>query len=941
MIGFGAPLVLAGFIVLPAIWWLLRLTPPRPETETFPPLKILMRIIRKDETPHKSPWWLTLLRLALASLLILALARPMLNPQADLSTGDGPVALLIDNSWISGPDWDARQITARGLIEDAGERGQPVLMAFSAMAPNAEIGPFETEAALERLEAAQPEPVSSDRNLALARLTEGARDLAASGGVSLALLSDGLAAANPLPTPDATVFSSVTLFSPAERRALALTGTDNGADAMVVAAARDPSQMEAAVMNVTAFDSRSRPIASAPLTFAAGEDTGEARIELPFELRNAIASIAIDATPQAGAVRLLDSTSGRRRVALVAAATADGAQPLLAPLHYIRQALLPFADIVEPEGDDLEAVIAQALDDRPSVVVLADVGVMPEAARTRLQGWVEDGGMLIRFAGPRLAATESGDDALLPVRLRSGERALDGALSWNEPQPIAAFPAVGPFAGLPAPQDVSVRRQVLAEPDISTPERTWASLTDGTPLVTGRTLERGTVALFHVGSDAVWSNLPISGSFVDMLRRLVRLSSAAGSGGDAAGGTLAPLRTLDAQGRLGQPPATAKPAEAETPVSFENPPGLYGVADGFRAMNLFAADTRFAPLEPGADWPTLTRAAYADTAETDLRGPLFAGGLLLLLLDALAVLWMSGALRGAARAPRRVAASAALGLFVAGGSVSGIDHARAQSTDNAPAAQVTEIDELAAIEAISQTRIAYVLTGNAIIDETTEAGIRGLSDYLASRTALEPGAPMAVNPETDELAFYPLIYWPIDPDSPAPSAAALQRIDAYMKNGGTVLFDTRDQLTSGLDPNASPATRRLRDMLAGMNIPPLEPVPQDHVLTKSFFILTEFPGRYRGSPLWVEAANAPVGDQPSRPVRTLDGITPIMITGNDFAGAWAADAFGEPLYATVPDDPLQRLYAYRAGVNIMMVMLTGNYKSDQVHVPALLERLGQ
>jgi hypothetical protein len=932
MIGFGAPLVLLGFIALPAIWWLLRLTPPKPDTEIFPPLKILARIIRKDETPHKSPWWLTLLRLALASLLILALARPMLNPQNRLETTGGTLALLIDNSWISGADWDARIATARGLIDDAAARGAPVLIAFSASAPNAEIGPFDAADALERLEAAAPEPVSADRDSALARLVDAAGSFPA-GSTALAILSDGLAAAEPLPAPAQGLFGEVVLFTPSARTALALTGTENGAEAMSVTAARDPSQTGAAAYTVSAFDSRGRLIASAPLTFEAGGETGMAELTLPFELRNDIATVSIDATPQAGAIRLLDSTSGRRRVALLAAAGSDAAQPLLAPLHYIRQALAPFADIVEPEGDDLDTLLDAALESRPSIMVLADIGVISPAARERLEEWAREGGTLVRFAGPRLAAADPiEDDPLLPVRVRSGERALGGTLSWSEPQPVAAFPERGPFAGLPQPQDVSVRRQVLAEPDIDTPERTWASLSDGTPLVTGRTLGRGTVALFHIAPDATWSNLPISGSFVDMLRRIIRLSVAAGTSAEAGGGTLPPLRTLDAQGRLGPPPSTAKPADAAALPSYENPPGLYGVAEGFRAMNLFPADTRFAPFELGADWPEARRAAYVSAQESDLRGPLFAGALVLLLLDMLAVLWMSGALRGVRRAAPATAA-----LLLAALAFHPVPDARAQA-----AAPGETVSELEAIDAISRTRLAWVATGDAAIDEVTEAGMRGLTAFLQSRTALEPGEPKAVNPERDELAFYPLIYWPVNPAGPAPSALALSRIDAYMKNGGTVLFDTRDQLTAGLDPSsASPATLRLREMLAGMNVPPLEPVPADHVLTKSFFILQEFPGRYRGSPLWVEAANAPLQDGSPRPVRTLDGITPIMITGNDFAGAWAADAFGEPLYATVPDDPLQRQYAYRAGVNIMMVMLTGNYKADQVHVPALLERLGQ
>ncbi|MEK1868614.1 MAG: DUF4159 domain-containing protein, partial [Ensifer adhaerens] len=91
----------------------------------------------------------------------------------------------------------------------------------------------------------------------------------------------------------------------------------------------------------------------------------------------------------------------------------------------------------------------------------------------------------------------------------------------------------------------------------------------------------------------------------------------------------------------------------------------------------------------------------------------------------------------------------------------------------------------------------------------------------------------------------------------------------------------------------------------------------------------------------VEAAPNDDEDRSNRPVRGGDGVTPIMITGNDFAGAWAVDVNGAPLLPTVPPDEMQREYAYRAGVNIMMYMLTGNYKADQVHVPDLLQRLGQ
>lgn len=113
-------------------------------------------------------------------------------------------------------------------------------------------------------------------------------------------------------------------------------------------------------------------------------------------------------------------------------------------------------------------------------------------------------------------AAAPADDPLIPVILRQGERALGGTLSWSEPQSLAEFPSIGPFAGIARPADVVVKRQVLAEPTPDLAERTWASLADGTPLVTMKQLASGQIVLFHVTAEATWSDLPISGTFVDM-----------------------------------------------------------------------------------------------------------------------------------------------------------------------------------------------------------------------------------------------------------------------------------------------------------------------------------------------------------------------------------------------------------------------------------------
>src|SRR5690606_13499405 len=129
----------------------------------------------------------------------------------------------------------------------------------------------------------------------------------------------------------------------------------------------------------------------------------------------------------------------------------------------------------------------------------------------------------------------------------------------------------------------------------------------------------------------------------------------------------------------------------------------------------------------------------------------------------------------------------------------------------------------------------------------------------------------------------------------------------------------------------SPATARLRELARDLDVPPLTTVPPDHVLTKSFYLMQEFPGRWADGEVWVDAQED----------RLNDGVSPVIIGGNDWAAAWAVDDSGRPLFPVVPGDERQREMAYRFGVNLVMYVLTGNYKSDQVHVPAILERLGQ
>ena len=288
------------------------------------------------------------------------------------------------------------------------------------------------------------------------------------------------------------------------------------------------------------------------------------------------------------------------------------------------------------------------------------------------------------------------------------------------------------------------------------------------------------------------------------------------------------------------------------------------------------------------------------------------------------------------RRTRRAAATLAVAALGAGALLA-FPAAPAVAQAPAPARS-----DMAAIKATSKVTFAYIVTGDATADEASRRGIVGLNRELIKRTSVEPGEPSAVNIETDEIAFFPVLYWPVLPNARPLSAAVLAKIDAYMKQGGMIIFDTKDYgqgMPTGFNLSGDGATP-LQRMLGSLDIPRLEPVPEHHVLTKSFYLLRSFPGRWEGGQLWVEAEVPRDSDQ-GRQARRVDGVSSILITSNDLASAWAVDDVSRPIYPVVPGGERQREYAFRFGINIIMYVLTGNYKADQVHVPALLERLGQ
>ena len=911
LIAFASPIALLGLLALPFLWLLLRAVPPPATKRLFPPVILMLGLRDSEATTSTSPLWLRILRIAAVAAAVLGLARPELAPQGAVGADSAnPILVLVDGGWADAPDWDDRAAKAAGILDDAARRQRPALLA-SLAAEMPEDGEFRDAAAwTATLDELRPLPWEADFEGAARWIRANLPSAFETHWISDGLHSDAklelanlLARRGPL-----AVYES---GSPA----LALRRPELEGGIASLKVSRQHLSGELAVA-VDAFGPDpagvERRLDTAEAVFADGERNAAAEIGLPREMLNRATRFEIRGADSAGSVVLAAGGVSARKVAIIDdGGFAEGSE-LLSPGHFLRRALEPDAELVgTASAADLLA--------NPDAVILADSVPNSDADAAALLDWVESGGLLIRFAGPRLAAAAGGaDDPLLPVRLRSGGRSLGGALSWESPKGLAPFAEDSPFFGLAVPGEVLVRYQVLAEPGPDLERRAIAELEDGTPLATSKPVGDGRVVLFHVSAETEWSNLPISGLFADMLERLL-IAAAAGPAPlppHADQLVWTPERQLTAFGEV-VPSDTGKPVDgsvlAEGRAGPDLPPGVYRSGSYRAAVPAVPEDRELRP----ASWPDGTAVAGFDAqGALPLAGILLALALLLFSADVLATLRLGGhALR----------LGAAAGAFAAAAIL--------------PSAG--DADDAFALASTRETVLAYMRTGDPETDLVSEAGLRGLSAKLAERTSVEPGPPVPVNPESDELAFFPLVYWPVTPAQPDLSEEAYEKINAFLANGGMILFDTKDADVGGFRFGTANSDA-LAKLGARLNLPALQTLSRGHVLSRSYYLLADYPGRHTGE-VWVADPGAQDEGAPSWKLAAVnDGVTPVVVGGNDWASAWAAEADGSRMFPVGwgSAGERQRETAFRFGINLVMHALTGNYKSDQLHIDAILERLG-
>jgi len=924
VVTFLFPAVLFGLALLPVVWLLLRLLPPTPKRIPFPAIMLLRNLKETEKPSQHTPWWLLLLRVTALMLFILAMAEPVTHTAKELYDSmlkkDRPVLLLIDNDWVAGQNWQQRQDMALRLVERVHRSGRNIIVVPTASRVY-ESNIVAAEAAKGLVRKIQPQPWPADYHDIAEKVT------ALSKEVDTFWISNGFhtgVAGEKQTYKDSETYHLINTLRDMGDVTLVDAGDDayfptllnvlpgKDKNTLTLEALRLTETQQAVPATVVMYGEGGRVLGQERMLIASGSMKETAQTAIDTERRNQLTHLRIQQASHAGGSFMVDENWRFRPVGVAATEAMLNNQGYLNDVFYMIRALEPYVDLQTGKVHDMLE------ETKLAVMLVSDDYPLTSDEREALREWVNKGGMLVRFAGPNIAAQPDKDD-LLPVRLRYGGRDFEGSLTWDVPQELGSFAEDGPFAGLNIPVDskITVSKQVLAEPSLELEGKIWARLTDNTPLVTGGPEGAGQMVLFHTTANPLWSDISISGVFIEMLKRLIALSVGV-TGIDGQDIRLMPNRLLDGFGRL-QPAGTQfEPVTNQKGfyINSKNPPGFYGEGDALKAFNLIdhvhLPTTRITDHLPD----DVTVMPYEAGKETSFKPQLALAALMLLLIDFLVSLYMRGLLTRPVRAAAVVAAFVILAALP--------DPALAQQ----PAVQ-----ESKAIRYTNETWIAYVVTGDSHIDKVSRQGLDSLRRMAGRRTSIDIQGVVGVNAETDVLTYFPFIYWPISTAQQPLSRRGRDNVQNYLENGGLILFDTRDG-QYGMAEDRSDQGRgaqHLKTLLRGMRIPALHQVPKMHALRRSFYLLKSFPGRYDNGKLWVQ----------KKPAQDHDNVPSMIIGGNDWAGAWATMDNGRPMFRMDAGGERQREIAYRFGINVIMMALTGNYKVDQIHTQELLDRIGK
>jgi hypothetical protein len=857
---------------------------------------------------ENAPIAVLLIRIAVLSLIILALAHPVKKTNFNKLSFENAL-IVVEDGWQNAKNWKQKKSAIKSVLDVAKRNASNVFLMTTAVKKDGSnpvfIGPVLPQKAMKVLKSLKPKNWKSDYSIVEKNIEKLVLEKTLQGNTKVFWLSSNFYGENLQ-----TAMESAQLLGDLE---LIINEDEQETLKFISSVSRSLNKLEITVkraknlkfsesQKIAIFDEDDNALSKEILNFDENKDVANAVFYAPETVLNRAFKIQIISKfPVSSETYLLGDWKKKKTVGIVSYQNQKKQNPLLSKDYYVKKAIEPFAKIKTGS-------IKELLNSDLSTIVITDGFEYGE--EKGLENFVKNGGTLLCFSKKGLQNSD-----LFPVKLKEGLRNMGGEISQEKNQNVADFPEKSLFYGIKNDNQIFVKTQLIAESSIDSNDKTIASLQDGTQLVTARNFGKGRVVFFHISSDASWSNLPLSTMFAQMLERIVLTSK------DDFFSINKPIK-LSLQNKLS---AFAKMkkyknkkekkinlSDITSSVSSHNTPaGIYVAGSIKKGVNLCLKNCGLEHLEEipyGAEVLNLSDIE----SEFDFSNVLYFLALSLLVFEQFFSLFLKDAL------PKNKKFFAIVFCFV-------FMFSNGVKAEN--------IDYKSAIKAVSKTSVAIVKTGNKTIDEVAQNAFSSLEKEVLLRAGIALGKTAILDVENDELSLYPMVYWAISDAKKMPSEKGIKKINEYIASGGIVWFDTRNfaAKVSGSNVNANVNLNNLAQFLS---IPAVKKVEKNHAVFNSFYEINSCSGRMEGDGLWLTQNSFNAWQNGIK----NDGVSPIIIGSADWIGAWVKDKKNRPLFSAF-DGEDGRENSFRCGVNIIIYALMGNYNKGKSQIDLILSGL--
>ena len=893
IIGFSNYYALLGLALTPVIWIIVKSLPPVPKSFNFSSFFLLEKIDHDNSKNKKTPLWLVLFRTFLFILIVFFFSKPFLKNENSI-TGEKYEKYIIvaDIGWSIAKDWDKFKEIVLAIGKEAEKNKKKIVFFHSKLVSYKEARIFNTSDYLNNyLENISPLPVqlkSSSLNKLIKKdnFFKNSQVFFISSKFDFINFADQFKSINNLKNRN----NNYHFINPVETILIikSIKITQDKIKCEIFRLGKNKFKQDFFLKIETV---NKEVIYRNAHTIKKNKNIEIINLSFPIEIINQIESIRLVGQNHAGAKYYFDDFSKKKNIAILTNNEFYNQSPLLSPIYYIKKSLHPKHTI---KIEKIENIINQ---DYSTIIIPGKIKI-PNELNDRLNKWLLEGGTLIRFAEEGMVGKYS---SFLPYQeTYSRIRYIDSQLTINNKLIISAFEKDSIFYGIEIPRDINFNKQLIFEVN-SEQVNILAKLNDNTPLVSMKKFGDGEIILFHIGANNDWSNLPISSLFSDILNRVLLFSKNSKSYNlnnlnlnkeiDGFGNLITPKRivSIDNFEKL----KTLKP-------SIENPPGKYENNQISIFLNLATNITDYTTEKNNS----IVDTSYSFETSRDLSPTILKIILSMFILDILITIMIKNNVSYLRIFARKKGLLVFIIFFLA----------------------CIKIDNVIA----NQTYLAYIKINNNQINKVSAIGLENIRNLLETRTSINAKGVIGLDIKSDNIFSYPFIYWPLTRNLLDIKKPEIIKIKNYLNNGGIIVFDVIEFSRDTFNLKEK-KFQNIRNFLYDIGADELSLIPEDHTLTKSFYLLSKFPGKWDNKILFIENSN----------LEYKDGVSSIILGFNDWAKAWAIDKNNIPLFPVVPGGERQRELSYRFGINIAMYALTGNYKSDQIHLKSILKRLNK